>query len=473
MKIKGCDVNLNQKKVNWSGAKADGIIWSGIRWGQRHGTDGWTDPQVKANWSGAKEQRIFRFGFWVWDEREDDDARSHMDGLLAVARLLADDGQYHGELPFNVDVELEPLDWDELHAFLIMIENWSGRRPTIYSGSWFFERVDPLPDWLSDYDLWLTGYNDEGPDIWGPIAEINPNVVCWQQADDWQVSWTQSGTVSRDYWIKDFWRYLMTKVINYDALLSWLADNAFECDDQPIPPPSTDRLVLASPLPEPLSQHRMSQDFALHPDWSAYASIKGHDGIDWAVPEGTPIMASHDGIVTVAGIRFDGDPYGDHVRIEADAKDHLGIEKHFTTIYGHLLDVDVSKGQQVEKGQLIGLSGGLTGRPGNSTGPHIHFGLKCDGATGLYTLLNYDFVNPWVYGLDPACGTTVIERRRIKDGVWLNCRHLPSTTTGLVRKVLSPRTELNIYQISNGWGCLDVSRTGWLSLHPNYSEVIE
>ncbi len=82
-----------------------------------------------------------------------------------------------------------------------------------------------------------------------------------------------------------------------------------------------------------------------------------HFGVDIAAPEGTPILASAGGVVTMA----DKDLYytGGTVII-----DHgLGI----STTYLHMSQLDVTVGQRVDKGQVIGRVG-MTGR---ATGPHL------------------------------------------------------------------------------------------------------
>ncbi|MEO1815338.1 MAG: peptidoglycan DD-metalloendopeptidase family protein [Acetobacterium sp.] len=91
---------------------------------------------------------------------------------------------------------------------------------------------------------------------------------------------------------------------------------------------------------------------------------KDHMGIDIGVPEGTPVGAAGSGTVVQAG--WNGG-YGYSVMI-----DHgNGLE----SLYGHLSEVLVSVGDLVTKLQTIGLSGNT----GNSTGPHLHFGLMQDG----------------------------------------------------------------------------------------------
>ena len=90
-----------------------------------------------------------------------------------------------------------------------------------------------------------------------------------------------------------------------------------------------------------------------------------HEGIDIAVPSGTPVVASASGTVIVAGW-LGG--YGNLVVI-----DHgNGI----ATAYGHNTNVTVGVGQQVAQGQLIAYSGST----GHSTGPHVHFEVRVNGS---------------------------------------------------------------------------------------------
>jgi murein DD-endopeptidase MepM/ murein hydrolase activator NlpD len=90
-----------------------------------------------------------------------------------------------------------------------------------------------------------------------------------------------------------------------------------------------------------------------------------HEGIDLAVPNGTPVVAAAAGTVIVAG--WTGG-YGNLVVV-----DHgNGI----ATAYGHNTYVTVAPGQAVAQGQLIAYSGNT----GHSTGPHVHFEVRVNGS---------------------------------------------------------------------------------------------
>ncbi len=91
-----------------------------------------------------------------------------------------------------------------------------------------------------------------------------------------------------------------------------------------------------------------------------------HEGIDIAVPEGTPIRAAASGTVIIAA--YTGG-YGNYTCI-----DH---GKGLSTCYGHQSGYAVSAGDSVSQGQIIGYSGNT----GHSTGPHVHFEVRINGAS--------------------------------------------------------------------------------------------
>jgi murein DD-endopeptidase MepM/ murein hydrolase activator NlpD len=94
-------------------------------------------------------------------------------------------------------------------------------------------------------------------------------------------------------------------------------------------------------------------------------SPRGHSGLDIAAPEGTPVVAADRGEVLKAYWNKDG--YGGLIIIAHPS----GYE----TWYGHLDSFDVDQGQQVKRGEQIGLMGST----GFSTGSHLHFEVRQDG----------------------------------------------------------------------------------------------
>ena len=88
---------------------------------------------------------------------------------------------------------------------------------------------------------------------------------------------------------------------------------------------------------------------------------KNHNGIDIALPTGTPVKAADGGTVTFSGRQG---TYGYLVIIDHGAG--------YTSYYGHNSKNLVSKGDKVHKGQTIALSGNT----GRTTGPHLHFEVR-------------------------------------------------------------------------------------------------
>ncbi len=104
---------------------------------------------------------------------------------------------------------------------------------------------------------------------------------------------------------------------------------------------------------------------------------KPHSGEDIAAPEGTPVSIMNDGIVRLTMDHFFT---GQGVIV-----DHgLGL----FSMYFHLSRVDVEQGQTISKGHVIG----KVGSTGRATGPHLHWGVRLNGArVDPYSLLALTF----------------------------------------------------------------------------------
>ncbi len=131
----------------------------------------------------------------------------------------------------------------------------------------------------------------------------------------------------------------------------------------------------------PMAGGRVTQPFGpsdllLEPPLGKYAHF--HTGIDIAAAFGTTVTAAAPGVVVAVGHTNIG--YGNYVVI--------GHGGGIMTLYGHLLETDVTVGATVARGQRIGLEGST----GWSTGPHVHFELR----------VNDSVVDPMPYLLKPA-----------------------------------------------------------------------
>ena len=102
----------------------------------------------------------------------------------------------------------------------------------------------------------------------------------------------------------------------------------------------------------------------IHPIWG---DLRFHAGEDIGAPTGTPILAADSGIATV--IPDNGNGYGNYIMIN-----HGGGR---VTLYAHMSGFAISNGASVTQGQTIG----YVGSTGNSTGPHLHFEVRVNGAS--------------------------------------------------------------------------------------------
>ena len=107
----------------------------------------------------------------------------------------------------------------------------------------------------------------------------------------------------------------------------------------------------------------VTQIFGARPDVYEQFGLDGHNGTDERAKIGTPLYASTDGIVKVKDSKGKG--YGLHIKIRNEFKAS-------EVIIAHLSHANVTSGQRVNMGDLIGWSG----NSGFSTGPHLHFGYR-------------------------------------------------------------------------------------------------
>lgn len=109
--------------------------------------------------------------------------------------------------------------------------------------------------------------------------------------------------------------------------------------------------------------------------------ISPHNGVDFAVSRGTPVLSAGDGEVIIA--KYSGSA-GNFIAIRHG--------RQYSTRYMHLDKILVRPGQRVKKGAIIGLSGNT----GRSTGPHLHYEFHIDNKP----------VNPVTVKLPQSAGLT-------------------------------------------------------------------
>ena len=121
------------------------------------------------------------------------------------------------------------------------------------------------------------------------------------------------------------------------------------------------------PSIQPVTNHELTLLTAaygtlMHP---FYRTLQSHQGVDYALPEGTRIFATADGVVKE--VKGKNSTSGITVII-----DH---QNGYTTSYSHLQSVKVKRGRRVQRGDIIALSG----NSGLSLAPHLHYEVRYNG----------------------------------------------------------------------------------------------
>ena len=115
----------------------------------------------------------------------------------------------------------------------------------------------------------------------------------------------------------------------------------------------------------PLSFTRVSSDFNPARRHPILNTIRAHEGVDYAAPKGTPVMASGDGKIIFRGWKGG---YGNTLILQ-----HGG---NVTTLYGHLSRfASRGYGSRVQQGEVIG----YVGATGLATAPHLHYEYRKNG----------------------------------------------------------------------------------------------
>jgi len=116
--------------------------------------------------------------------------------------------------------------------------------------------------------------------------------------------------------------------------------------------------------PVPVGVITSGHGYRLSP--TGQAVPRKHNGVDYAAPQGTPVMAAGDGVIERCYI---SKSYGKYIRIR-----HAN---GFSTAYAHLSSFgdELEVGSPVKRGQIIA----KVGSTGRSTGPHLHYEIIYEG----------------------------------------------------------------------------------------------
>lgn len=171
-------------------------------------------------------------------------------------------------------------------------------------------------------------------------------------------------------------RNMRDKLVAHHQSANWPEAPIQPQQPAPAPAPVATKLELRYPLSA--GKGRLTQVFGVNPDGYKRFGLRGHNGLDWGVDVGTPVLACDAG--TVREAQFDADGYGNYIKL---------VHTWGETVYGHLSYIAVNVGATVRAGDQIG----LTGNTGNSTGPHLHLGVRINP---------YDRNDGWGGFSDPA-----------------------------------------------------------------------
>lgn len=111
-----------------------------------------------------------------------------------------------------------------------------------------------------------------------------------------------------------------------------------------------------------LSLLTASYGMRIHP---FYKTLQSHQGVDYTVPEGSRVFATADGVVKDVSVK----------NSTAGLSIVINHGNGYETAYSHLLAINVKKGQNLKRGDIIALSGNT----GLSLAPHLHYEVRYNG----------------------------------------------------------------------------------------------
>lgn len=172
--VQGYDVSYYQGNFDWQAAKNGGIAFGFARISD--GT-GYIDPKFDANWSGMKAAGVLRGAYQFFEPAGDEVAQANL--VVSKIGMLGD-----GDLPAMIDVEAtggqSPATIAaKIKTWLRLVEQGTGRKPFIYSGSYFWEG-NVQDTTLGAYPFWIAAYGVTCPSMpnngW-------PTWTFWQYSD--------------------------------------------------------------------------------------------------------------------------------------------------------------------------------------------------------------------------------------------------------------------------------------------------
>jgi murein DD-endopeptidase MepM/ murein hydrolase activator NlpD len=210
-------------------------------------------------------------------------------------------------------------------------------------------------------------------------------------------------------------------------------------------------IALQYPVEQPVV---ITQPFGARPEYYRQFGLPGHEGIDFRAVTGAPILCAWEGHVIAVG---EWGNYGYQVRVRSDVD-----QRQYEHIYAHGQrgSATVKVGYLVTAGQLLMRADST----GNVQGAHLHFTLKCYGATARGDT-NYpnNIIDPTPYFTElQASDGAKRDRVRITARPRLRVRKEPSPTAAVVGYVEHDQA-LVLLGERNGWGLI-AAPAGWIDL---------
>lgn len=214
---------------------------------------------------------------------------------------------------------------------------------------------------LAEYDRVLADVQRRDDNIYRVIFEADPLPASMRQAG--------SGGVNR---YRDLDQFASSEVVigtrrRLDELTRRLVVQSKSLDEVAQLVLRKQEMLASIPAVQPIPNEDLTATaggfgMRIHP---IHKIPKFHAGMDFTAKQGTPIHATGDGRVTYAEYGTNG--YGMHVVV-----DHgFGYE----TLYAHMSELKVRRGQKVKRGDVLG----LVGNTGLSAGPHLHYEVHKGG----------------------------------------------------------------------------------------------
>lgn len=362
-------------------------------------------------------------------------------------RMFLDCENISYTLPDGTKVLINPRSMDEytwfVTSWLEQVKAFTGIVPGIYTAYYFWQQ------WVHTKG---TTYNYNG------VSHVTPD---WSQYPLWVANWeVQTPMIPHGWTNWTFWQYgarVTPGIWNTNPTVDQTDSDRFNGTPQEV---ATYLNLGTQPSPIDISKihlgwpcnpiYPITQHFGEHPENYQIWGLPGHEGIDFGVPNGQQVFAMETGEVSEIRPASNGNPYGNCVVLHHETEDIS-----YRTFYAHLQSCSVVVGQQITKGQVVGLSDST----GNSSGPHLHITVKILG----YQTPGWpvDYIDPMLV-LVGAPQPPVGNDTRI---IWWSGAYIynqPIADRTYMLEWIGIGTKVHVVSIANGFAKIDSPVLGYI-----------